>query len=111
MYKESTDSRKMRAIGMLLETTVSQQEISKVCMLSFEKVSELRRELTKLGCSFKHREVYKPSYRPSPKVNTELNMKAWRKESSNQEKRHTKSVSGGMRTKSNSIESMISKYR
>ena len=79
-------------------------------MLSLPRVAELKRELVKLGCDTSHRnDKYTPEYRPSPKVNTELNMKAWRNESERQERRERKPT--GMRTKSNSIELMIKKYR
>ena len=116
MYKPDIVERKMRAIAMIAETTVSYQQIMRECGLSWNTLVEIKKEMVEADISLEHRcNKYKPiELRTDMGKSVELNMGAWHNEVSRQSRRRGPDLGGPSRSRSRAVqntETLIARYR
>lgn len=116
MYKPDIVERKMCAIAMLAETTVSYQQIMRECGLSWNTLVEIKKEMVEANISFKHRyNKYTPvEQRTDLGKPTELNVNRWHNEVSAQSRRRGPSTDSPSRSRSRATqntETLIARYQ
>lgn len=116
MHKYSIEERKMRAIELIAETTISYQQIQHETALRWKTIVEIYKELKKEGFSLKHRgDDYKPRLlEPIPSKTVELNLGAWHNEVSQQSRRRGPALDVPTKSRTRSahnLETIISRYK